>query len=139
MYEAFPVSPRTETYTSTTDPTSVDASSSLHACSRLESGDAICRYSVLDLATEELVSVRVVAGQVKEVNPSEYHEKTTQQRYGVDSIRSIEAPEEYERCAQSSRRERYVVQRINTAFNRLAPVPSSSSEISGPTATLKTG
>lgn len=96
MYEALPVSSAAKSGAAAADPPSVNAPSSLHACSRLKSGNAVCRYSVFALAAEKLLPLGIPARQVEEIHPSEYHQETTQQRDCVDGIRRIEASEEYE-------------------------------------------
>lgn len=64
MNQAFPIPSATESGTSATDPTCINTSSCLHACSRLESGDAVCRNPVFALATEQLVAIGIRARQV---------------------------------------------------------------------------
>ena len=89
----------------------VKTSTGLHGAPSLETGNWIGRHTVLvrDLAVQQPVPIRISPGQVEKVDAGEYDKEPTKERQRIDSIRGVEATEEYKAGAEGSSGERDII------------------------------
>lgn len=97
------------------------AATKLHRPASLETRNTICRHSIFVIfGVDQVVSVRIVSREVKEVNAGEDDEESTQKGNGIDSVRGIESLEQNERGAKRSGRKSDIVERVDTAKEEIA-------------------
>lgn len=99
----------------------IATSTSLHAAPGLEARHHVGPRGILaSTSGNELMAVGVTSRQVEKIDASEGDEEAAEQRECVDRVGRVEAAKEDEGCAQGSRGEGDVVQRVD------ATVPSVS-------------
>lgn len=91
------------------------ASARLHGPPGLEAGNCIGGHAfVIELGIDQMPAVGVMPGKVEQIYSREDDEESTEQGDCVDRIGGVEPLEENERSAKRSRRERNVVEGIDT-------------------------
>lgn len=96
------------------------ASARLHGPPGLEAGDRIGGHAfVVELGIHQMPTVGVMPGKVEQVYSREDNEESAEQGDCVDCIGGIETLEENERSAERSRRERNVVEGVDTMERRV--------------------
>lgn len=88
----------------------------LHRPPGVEAGNSVRGNTVffVNLAVEELATVRVVSRKVEEIHAGEDNQESAKKRDGIDGVGGVEAFEKDKRSAKRSCSERDVVERVDT-------------------------
>lgn len=93
----------------------VEGAAELHAAARLDSRDAVGWDGVfVGMPIDEVVAVRVAAGEIEEIDAGEDDEEAAEEGEGIDGVGGVEAAEENEGGAERGGREGDVVERVDS-------------------------